>query len=190
MSNFVTNQTPSDVANILGTPIDDAIQLLMVGTGTSNNSVMKVTENEDYMSGILGMSIEEYREHVTREIEFVTTKALADRIEDKHLIDTTYTTEKEFIDFNLSDIQDFMGIPRDIKLMGKYSSQILEDHLYRGIPRISRDVVNEIIKNFKIIDIQDFYDRFSKQFDQTYDRDSGVDGDSGSDDYLTELKNE
>jgi hypothetical protein len=72
--------------------------------------------------------------------------------------------------------------------MGKYSSQILEDHLYRGIPRISRDVVNEIIKNFKIIDIQDVYDRFSKQFTQTYDRDSDVDGDS--DDDLPELENE
>ena len=188
MSNFVTNQTPSDVANILGITIDEAIQLLMVGSGTSYNAVMKVTENEEYMSGILDMPIKEYREHVTREIEFVTTKASADRIEDKHLIDTTYTTEKEFIDFNLSDIQDFMWIPRDIKPMGKYSSQILEDHLYRGIPRISRDVVNEIIKNFKIIDIQDVYDRFSKQFTQTYDRDSDVDGDS--DDDLPELENE
>jgi hypothetical protein len=34
--------------NILGIPIDEAIQLLMVGSDTSYNAVMKVTENEEY----------------------------------------------------------------------------------------------------------------------------------------------
>lgn len=124
--------------------------------------------NELAMCESLGMSIEEYRQHLIDEIQFMESKSHAEVIENKYHAEITYTLEKEFIDFNLNDLQYFLGIA-DIKPLGKYSSEILSDILYRGIPGISRDVVNEIMSNFKIINVRKVYDKFAERCDQNTD---------------------
>jgi hypothetical protein len=178
MSNFDTHQTHNDISQTSGIPINESLQThfngLMIESDVRNDA-LEVSTDDEYMSNALGMTVAEYRDHVIRELEFITTKADADIKENMYSADITYTTEKEFIDLNLSTIQNFMGLPPDIKPIGKYSSQILEDHLYRGIPRISRDVVHEIIDNFKIIDIHEVYDKFSSQYSQLYDVSSNAD---------------
>lgn len=166
MSNLVTTKTPSEVADILEISISDAIQLLMIESDKHYNKSVKSSDDENYMCAMLGMSIDEYRQHLSHDIEYIESKNAADNYENHYLVDTTYTTEKEFIDFNLKDIQEFMSLPPDITPVGKYSSQILEDYLYRGIPSISRDVVNEIIRNYKIIDVHEVQRKVNDSYAQ------------------------
>lgn len=119
---------------------------------------MEKSKNEKEISVELGITIEDYRTYLSSEINFIESRSVA--FENKHHVENTYTTEKEFIGFNLRELQKFMGIG-NIKPIGKYSSEIMSDILYRSIPNISKDIVGSIMSYYKIIDIKDVHDKFS-----------------------------
>ena len=119
---------------------------------------MEKSKNENEISAELGINIEDYRTYLSSEINFIESRSGA--FENKHHVENTYTIEKEFIGFNLRELQKFMGIG-NIKPIGKYSSEIMSDILYRSIPNISKDIVGSIMSYYKIIDIKDVHDKFS-----------------------------
>jgi hypothetical protein len=111
----------------------------------------------------LGLTKNEYETYFMNEIKFIQNKNTQTTIEDKFHANITYTSEKAFIDFNLSKLQYFLSIP-NIKPMGKYSVEIISDILYRSIPNISRNIINEIMKCYKIIDVKEVHAKFTKRY--------------------------
>jgi hypothetical protein len=132
--------------------------------------IIKMSSTEQELSHIsLGMTKIEYEECVMREIEFIHNQnsiinSQSSEIENKYHIDITYLTEYEFINLNLHKIQKFLNI-KDIKPIGKYSCEILSDSIYRVCTTMSRDVVNEIIKCYKIINIQEISEILIKKYE-------------------------
>jgi hypothetical protein len=124
---------------------------------------MEKNKNATEISAELGMTTEDYMAYLANELNFIECQSIV--LENKHHTENTYTTEKEFIEFNLEELQKFLGIG-DIKPLGKYSSEIMFDILYRSIPNISKDIVRDIISYYKIIDIKDVYDKFSARYAQ------------------------
>jgi len=141
----------------------------------------------------LGMTQTEYEECVMREISFIQrknriqtqnllrTRSRSEKIEDKYHADVTYLSEKSFIELNLSKLQYFLTIP-DIKPIGKYSYEIMADSIYRGCKGISRDVVNEIMKCYKVIDVQDVHFKFTSKYGNYHTQNSESKNDDDDDD--------
>jgi hypothetical protein len=118
------------------------------------NASIKLQKEHDTFRDTLNMTADEYNLYINDEINYINTLKKTKDYEDTRLEDTVYTTEYEFIELNLPELQTFLSI-YDIKPIGLMSSRILSDILYRSIPDMSRDIVNEIISNYKIIDIHD-----------------------------------
>jgi hypothetical protein len=123
---------------------------------------------QDLINVSLGMTQIEYEECLMREIEFIQNKnsrivSQSSKIENKYHIDITYLTEYEFINLNLSKLQVFLNI-KDIKPIGHYSYEILSDSIYRCCKNISRDIVNEIMKCYKVINVQEVSEKFIKKY--------------------------
>jgi hypothetical protein len=100
----------------------------------------------------LGLSQEEYRAGLTQE-RIHYKEHISDGVENRYHIETTYILESTFIEINLEEIQIIMNTG-DIMYIGKHSAEILSDNLYRGIAGISRDIIGQILSNFKKIDIE------------------------------------
>lgn len=134
---------------------------------------MDYTQDEHESAFELGMTVDEYRKYLSTEINFIEDKLRSDIFENKYHAEITYTYEREFINLNLQEIQNFLGIG-NIKPMGKYAIEIMSDAIYRGIPNISKDVVNEIMLNYKIIDIHNIFNSYKHEPNNNQNRDVHV----------------
>ena len=105
----------------------------------------------------LQMTQEELQEHAELEKSLLYSLERSKIYENKNTEHIAFTNESQFIEFNLSEIQEFLNLGNIIP-MGIHSSRIISDILYRS--GMTRDVVSMVISNFKIIDINDIYFRF------------------------------
>ena len=137
----------------------------------------ELENNEVVFSSALGITIEEYRKtYLLNQNNNEYSSNIARAYEDIYKLENAVTSENTYIQFNLNELNTFLNLGGDIKPIGKHTAQILEDRLYSGIPRISRDVVKIIIDYFKIIDIFDVHQKYNEnQLDNYIDSDSEVD---------------
>jgi hypothetical protein len=147
----------SDIAQSLNINLDEYNQLVL----SQNDLINSIYINELYMSTALDMTIPEYRTHVLKETEFNVNCKNDVIVENKHIVETAYTLEKFYINFNAGKLNKFLNLGNVITPIGKNSAQIIEYYLYSGIPRITRDVVKEIINYFKIIDVDDVHQKYN-----------------------------
>ena len=105
----------------------------------------------------LQMTQEELQEYAELEKSLLYSLERSKIYENKNTEHIAFTNESQFIEFNLSEIQEFLNLGNIIP-MGIHSSRIISDILYRS--GMTRDVVSMVISNFKIIDINDIYHRF------------------------------
>lgn len=120
--------------------------------------ISKIDYNNLQMATELNMPVAEYRRYLAHELKKIHEDAR--NIENKYTAETAYTIEQTYINFNIREINKFMNLGGNITPIGKHSAQIIEDYLYAGIHRITRDVVKEIIGYYKIIDIKEVQEKY------------------------------
>ena len=149
----------SDIAQALNISLDEYNQLVL-----SQNDLINAISDESNIAIALNMTISEYRTHMLIENEFNINYKKAIIFENKHIVETAYTLEKSYIKFNIYELNEFLNIGNTITPIGKNSAQIIEDYLYSGIPTISRDVVKEIIRYFKIINVDEVQQKYNDKY--------------------------
>lgn len=124
----------------------------------------EIQRNEVVFASALCMSIDNHRKNYLLKQNNTEYSSNLPRIyEDMYTLENTFTSEQTYIQFNLNELNLFLNLGGKIKPIGKYTAQILEDIIYSGIPRISRDVVKLIIDYFKIIDIADVQKKYNER---------------------------
>ena len=90
---------------------------------------------------------------------------LNDRFEEYYQKKNNYLLEQTYINFNQDEICRFMSLRSDILPIGTYMKQTIENYLHTIM---SRDMVNEVIDYFKVINIEDVHDKYNTQYHDKY----------------------